>query len=44
LRLRSGLEPFVFRDIAALVAVIAAWFAVVFTARYPSGLSASWKA
>jgi hypothetical protein len=27
-----------FLDIAALVAVIAAWFAIVFTARYPLGL------
>jgi hypothetical protein len=27
-----------FLDIAALVAVIAAWFAIVFTARYPVGL------
>ena len=33
-----------FLDIAALVAVIAAWFAIVFTGRYPPACSTSSRA
>jgi Domain of unknown function (DUF4389) len=31
-------------DIAALAVVIAAWFAILFTGRYPRGCSTSWRA